>query len=357
MNRPRPPTGRISGRSLDRFLSDPVNQLQLSLFVLVMLVVFGSLGYILIERMSPVEALYMTVITLSTVGFQEVRPLSTAGMIFTVGLIMLGLLLVTWAVRNAAEIALGHNLFYSVRRRRMKERIAQARDHYLVCGYGALGRQIVRELTARGEQFVVVESAEALEEELLESHVPVILGDATHDETLLDAGVERARGVVAALGTDADNVLTVLTARELNPGLLIVARAASDTSESKLRRAGADRIVTPDTIGGHRLAIALVRPAVHDFMSRIFHVGDELDVDVGQVTVQAGSVLEGQTLSTCDLRSQWNVTILAIEMPDKKFILTPPAGHRLTEGETLIVIGPAESIYMLEAQYALAASA
>jgi voltage-gated potassium channel len=342
------------GRALDRFLSDPLHQLQLSLFVLVMLVVFGSLGYVVIEGMSAVEALYMTVITLSTVGFREVRPLSTGGQLFTVALIMLGLLLVTWAVRNAAEVALGNNLFLSVRRRRMKERIARASDHYLVCGYGSLGRQIVRDLLARGEQFVVIDEDAGIEEELLEEEVPVLLGDATQDDTLLGAGVERARGLVAALGTDADNVLTVLTARELAPSLLIVARAATEGSESKLRRAGADRTVIPDTIGGHRLAIALVRPAVHDFMSRIFHVGDQIDVDVGQVTVREGSALAGQTLSTCDLRSQWNVTILAIETPQQAFLLTPPAGHRLAAGETLIVIGPAESIYMLEAQYASA---
>jgi voltage-gated potassium channel len=340
------------GRALDRFLSDPLHQLQLSLFVLVMLVVFGSIGYVVIEGMTAVQALYMTVITLSTVGFREVRPLSTGGQLFTVGLIMLGLLLVTWAVRNAAEVALGHNLFLSVRRRRMKERIARAREHYLVCGYGSLGRQIVRDLLVRGEQFVVVDSDPAVEVELLEEEVPVVLGDATQDDTLRDAGVERARGLVAALATDADNVLAVLTARELAPHLLIVARAATESSESKMRRAGADRTVIPDIIGGHRLAVALVRPAVHDFMSRIFHVGDQIDVDVGQVTVRAGSALAGQTLSTCDLRSQWNVTILAIETPDHDFHLTPPAGHRLAEGETLIVIGPAESIYMLEAQYA-----
>ncbi len=352
MNRPPPRRARQPGRVIDRFLADPLHQLQLSLFILIMLVVFGSLGYMLIERMSPVEALYMTVITLSTVGFREVRPLSTSGQLFTVALIMLGLLLVTWAVRNAAEVALGHNLFISVRRRRMKERIAQARGHYLVCGYGSLGRQIVRDLLARGEQFVVVDADERAEEELLGEEVPIIRGDATQDETLKDAGIERCKGLVAALGTDADNVLAVLTARELNPDILIVARAETEASESKLRRAGADRTVIPDTIGGHRLAVALVRPAVHDFMSRIFHVGEEIDVDVGQVTVRAGSPLAGQTLSTCDLRSDWNVTILAIERTDKQFLLTPPAQHRLEEGETLIVLGPAESVYMLEAQYA-----
>ena len=156
---------------------------------------------------------------------------------------------------------------------------------------------------------------------------------------------------MSALDSDASNVLTVLTARELNPRLLIVARANTEAAESKLRRAGADRMVTPEAIGGHRLALALLRPAVHDFFGRIFNLGVEPDVDVGQIAVGEKSVFVGQTIAGCGLRQVRNVTILAVRRPNGEFDLNPPADRVIALAETLIVIGPAEAIYDLEALY------
>lgn len=224
-------------------------------------------------------------------------------------------------------------------------------DHYIICGYGRLGRQILRDLSVRGEPFIVVDWAESVEEELLQENVPHLVADATSEDTLQDAGIETARGLVAALDDDAQNVLTVLTARELNPRLLIIARAGAENIESKLLRAGADRVVTPSSIGGHRLALALLRPAVHDFFGRIFTLGTEPDVDVGQITVPDDSPFAGQTIEGCDLRRIRNVSILAIRKPDGLFDLNPGAQRLIEPGETLIFIGPAESVYDLEALY------
>ena len=305
----------------------------------------------LLEDMSAVDALYMTVITLTTVGFGEVQPLSTEGRVFTIFLITLGVGTVALALRNAAELALGHNLWLSVQRRRMNQQIDALEDHYIVCGYGRLGHQIGRDLRRRGEPFVVVDLDERLEEELIEQGVPFLNRDATLDETLVDAGIERARGLVASVDTDANNVLIVLTAREMNPRLLVVARSNSEASESKLRRAGADRVVTPEMIGGHRLAVALLRPAVHDFLNRIFSVAEEQEVDVGQITIPEGSPIAGQTIARCDLRNIRNVSILAIRGTEDAFTFNPDPSRTIAAGETLILIGPANSIYELEALY------
>jgi voltage-gated potassium channel len=332
-------------------LGDPVRQLQLSLVLLALLLVVGTVGYHWIERMGWLDAAYMTLITVATVGFGEIQPLTPTGRLFTMGLIVLGVGVGAWAASNAVEVMLGQTLWASVQRRRMRQSLSELRDHYVICGHGRLGTRIVRDLMARGEPFVVVDWSAALEEQFLADEIPHLIGDATHDEVLKTAGVERARGLVSALDSDANNVLAVLTARELNPRILIVARANAELSESKLRRAGADRVVTPDAIGGHRLALALLRPAVHDLFNEIFSFGIEIAVDVGQVTVPPDSPFAGQTVAGCDLRRLRNVSILAIREAGGDFALNPDAQRVIHPGETLILIGPAEAVYELEAMY------
>jgi voltage-gated potassium channel len=347
--RPRLPEGLI--RRIRKELSEPIRQLQLSLLLLFGLIVLGTVGYMTLEGMTLVQGLYMTVITLATVGFKEVVELDNAGMIFTTVLIVVGVGTAAWAISNAAEVMLGQTFWTSVQRRRNRSMVDALKDHYIICGYGRLGRQILRDLNVRGESFVVVDWDPGVEEELLEKDAPHLIADATSEDVLKEAGVEQARGLVAALDDDAQNVLTVLTARELNPRILIIARAGAESVESKMLRAGADRVVTPPSIGGHRLALALLRPAVHDFFGRIFTLGTEPDVDVGQITVPDDSPFAGQTIEGCDLRRIRNVSILAIRKPDGLFDLNPGAQRTIEPGETLIFIGPAEAVYDLEALY------
>jgi voltage-gated potassium channel len=332
-------------------LEDPVRQLQLSVALLLALVGVGTGSYRLVERMGWLDALYMTVITIGTVGFKEVEPLSPAGQVLTIALIVVGVSMGAWAASNLVEVALGQTVWTSSRRRRMKESVAALRDHYVVCGHGRLGTRIVRDLAARGESFVVIDVDERLEAGFLAAGVTHIIGDATHDDVLAQAHVERARGMVAALDSDASNVMAVLTAREMNPRLLIVSRANAEHSESKLRRAGANRIVTPDDIGGHRLALALLRPAVHDLFNEIFSFGVNVSVDVGQIVIPRNSPFAGQTVAGCDLRRVRNLSILAVREREGGFILNPDAQRVLEAGETMIVIGPAEAVYDLEALY------
>jgi voltage-gated potassium channel len=352
----RPPAPRRPQRAswthrLRNELEDPVRQFQASLVVLLAVLIVGTIGYRVLERLSWLDSAYMTVITVATVGFGEIRPLSPGGRVFTMALIIVGVGTGAWAATRAVEVMLGQTLWLSVQRRKMTQSLAGLRDHYVICGHGRLGTRIERDLRARGESFVVVDWTQSLEETFLKLQIPHLIGDATHDDVLERAGVARARGLVAALDSDASNVLAVLSARELNPRLLIVARANSEASESKLRRAGADRVVTPDAIGGHRLALALLRPAVHDLFNEIFSFGIEVAIDVGQILIEPDSPFAGQTVAGCDLRRMRNVSILAIREPSGEFVLNPDAERVVHPGETLIVIGPAQAVYELEAMY------
>ncbi|MEL6405030.1 MAG: potassium channel protein [Chloroflexota bacterium] len=329
-------------------LDDPVRRLQLSLLVLVVLNVIGTVMYMLIEGWEAGEAFYMTVITLSTVGFGEVRDLSPAGRIFTVILVYLGIGTATTALTNAAAVALGPLLWGTLQERRMRKMIDELDNHYIVCGYGRMGKQIIRDLRVRNESFVLIDSNAELTEELLEARIPYIIGNATHDDVLIDAGLKRAKGLVAALSGDAFNIMTVLTARELNPRIFIAARVIQVESESKLRRAGANRVVNPYQIGGHRIALSLLRPAVHDFLDHIFHFGDERSIDIGQIHVHPNSELDGKTIATSQLRDKYNVSILALREPTGKLEITPNPNMKLRPHSELIVIGPPEAIYTLE---------
>lgn len=329
-------------------IADPVRGLQLNLLLVVLLITMGMVGYMLLEAMSPIDAFYMTIITISTVGFGEVRPLSPEGRVFTSFLIIFGLATVTSVLSNAASVILGPRLWKAVRQRSLEKMLMNLEKHYIVCGYGRMGQQIVRDLQARKEAFVVIETSTEISEQLLEEGIPYITGDATLDETLHEARIGHAVGLVTALDTDADNVMTTLTARELNPRLFIVARAANLTVESRLRRAGANRVVSPYQIGGHRMALALMRPAVHDFMNHIFNVGDDMEVDIGQVDIHEGSPLAGVSIAQSDLRRTRKVTILGVQDSKGQLIINPNTQHVIQPGETLIVIGPPQAIYRIE---------
>lgn len=333
----------VIGRYMRNALEDPLKRFRLSLLLLIIIVGLGTAGFILIESMGFIDALYMSVTTITTVGFGEIHPLSPAGRIFTMIYIATGVGTAAWAITNGAEVVLGEKLWISVQRRRLNGVLMNLRNHYVVCGYGRMGRQIARDLNLRKEEFVIIEMSPVSEEALLEEGIPFVIGDATQDDVLLRAGIKDAKGLVAALDTDAENVLTVLTARELNPNMLIVARATNETAEGKLRRAGANRVVSPDAIGGHRLALALLQPRVHDFLEKIFNI-EELDVDVGELRVPAGSWLVGQTIAGCNLRGKFNLTILAIQTPSGEFIISPDPTRVIQPHETLIVIGPLEAI-------------
>lgn len=328
--------------------NDPLQRLQFSLLVLLLLNILGTVVYMLLEHWSVLDALYMTVITIATVGYGEVRPLTPAGQVFTIVLIYLGIGTATTAITNAIGLTMGPLLWGTLQKRRMRQMIDKLSNHYIVCGYGRMGRQIIKDLEARGEAFVLIDTNDKFDEQLSEAKIPVIFGDATEDETLLAAGIKRAKGLVSSLNSDAGNIMTVLTARELNPKLFIAARIVRPESESKLRRAGANRVVNPYQIGGHRLTISLLRPAVHDFLDQIFHFGDNRNMDIGQVHVHPNSEFDGKTIINSGLRDKYKVNILAIRRATGEIDITPNPTMAIEPDSDLIIIGPPEAIYKLE---------
>lgn len=329
-------------------LVDPLRRMQLSVFVLISLNLIGTAAYMLLEGWSFGDSLYMTVITIATVGFGEVGELSEAGRFFTILLIYVGIGAATSAITNAVSLAAGPVLWGSLRERRLRAVVENIENHYIVCGYGRMGRQIIRDLQARDEPFVLVDKSQEITSMLVEMGIPHVIGDATQDDVLYEAGIQRAKGLVAALSSDAGNIMTVLTARELNPRLFIVARVVRVETESKLRRAGANRVINPYQIGGHRIALSLMRPAVHDFLEQLFHFGTGHQIDIGQIHVLPNSELDGQTIATCNLRETHNVTVLAIREPNGRLHISPAPTTRFKPHAELIVIGSPEAIYELE---------
>lgn len=324
-----------------------MQRLKKALFVLGILVVLGTSVYQAIEHMSFLDALYMTIITLSTVGFGEVQPLSPTGKLFTIGLIIIGVSSMAWAASSVVEVILGEQLQHALWKRHMKKAVDQLRGHYIICGYGRMGQQIGNELARRQLSFVAIEREPQILELLRKRNVLFVEGDAARDATLLAAGIKHAQGLAAALSGDADNALIVISAKGLNPLLQVVARASNRETEEKLLRAGADRVVTPYTIGGQRMALSLLQPAVNEFLSSVIF-DEEKYTELGEVRIREGSFLIGKSLKNSRLREQWGATVVAIKSSKGEFSLSPPASTLLQSGDLLIVVANAQNLRLLQ---------
>ncbi|MFQ3679674.1 MAG: potassium channel protein [Pseudanabaenaceae cyanobacterium] len=316
------------------------------LFLLLFLV--GTLGFqVLEEGWRPLDAFYMTAITLSTVGFGEIYPLSDRGRLFTVFLIFAGLIGIGYMVNRFTE-AVAQGYFEEQFRARQSQRLMESLDrHYIVCGYGRTGRQVAFEFQAEGIAFVVVDMEPAEVEKAQAAGYKAVCGDATLDETLLRLGIGRARGVVCALSSDAENLYVVLSAKTLNPAVRVISRASSEEAIAKLQRAGADAAISPYITGGKRLAASALRPQVLDFVdgalsggNRAFYIEEtRLDGDVCPFV--------GATLSEAKLRSQTGALVIAIRRSDGMLLPGPSAETVLRNGDTLICMGTAEQLRSL----------
>ncbi|RMG63008.1 MAG: potassium channel protein [Calditrichaeota bacterium] len=315
----------------------------LALAFMAVLIALGTAGYMILERWSFLESLYMTIISITTTGFAEVRPLSQVGRIFTIVIIVVGVVTIAYIGGRGAQLIIESQLF---RLRRMSKKLAKMHDHYIVCGFGRMGRFICEELRHAGVPFVVVETDPAKLEVLADQDFLFVPGDATLDDTLQKAGVERARGLVAVLPSDAENVFTTLSAKGLNPRLFVVSRAVEEQTESKLLKAGADRVVKPYELGGTRMAQLLLRPAVVDFIDIVAR-GKSVDLNLEEIRISPQSGLVGQTLAESPLRSQLNIMVVAIFRQDGQFIYNPRSSTKLQAGDKLIVIGEAANLARL----------
>jgi voltage-gated potassium channel len=289
----------------------------------------------------------MTVITLTTVGYREVTPLDTTGQYYTMLLLVGGLGVVLYSVTLIARDVLEGELQRVLGRRKVQRQIAQMQDHLIVCGFGRMGRMVCKELAAKPAPFVVIErDAETLRLAEAEGHA-CVEGDATEERILTTAGIARARGLVAALSNDADNVYAVLTARELNPGLLIVARSEDDRSERKLLHAGATRVVSPYAIGGHRMAQAVLRPAVLEVLDLATH-SHAMELQLEEVLVAPGSLGDGVALRDSQIRERHGLIVIAIRREGGEMVFNPGPEAQIAAGDRLVLIGQSDSLREIE---------
>jgi voltage-gated potassium channel len=321
----------------------PLRRLLLAIYAFIIIVAIGVIGYMIIEGWSFLDAIYMTITTITTVGFKEVYPLSDAGRIFSIFLIIGG---VGGALYILTTI-MGHFIEaqFDLGRRRMKNKIAKLKNHYILCGYGRVGEAIALTFSEEGTPFVIISNNEEHVAKAEKEGYLAIFGDATSDDVLEEAGIKRARGLVSAVGSDTDNTFITLSARELHPDLFIEARASNPESEGKLRRAGADRVISPHAIGGRRMAMMAMRPAVVEFIDTVTS-GRGRDLQLETVDVVGGSSLIDQTMGQA--RSKAGITVLAIRKANGTFVANPPEEDVIEEGDKLIVIGTKQRLAALE---------
>lgn len=316
-----------------------------ALIFITLIIAVGSAGYMFIEGWNCLDSLYMTVITIASVGFKEVHDLSPNGRIFTILLIICGVGSVAYALTAVAKIVLEGEIKEIFGRKRLEKKIKELKNHYIVCGYGRMGKIICRELRGKNIKFVAIEKKPDIFEE--KEDLLVFEGDATKDEILKEVGIERAKGLISVLPTDAENLFVVLSARELNPNLFIVARAGEEGSEQKLLRAGADRVVSPYHIGGLRIAHTILKPAVVDFIEFATKSGN-IDLQMEELTVQEGSKLAGFTLDECGIGRDLGIIIVAIKKTTGDMKFNPTFRTSIKAGDTLIALGEISKLKILE---------
>jgi voltage-gated potassium channel len=322
-------------------------------FLLILLMILiGTIGFLIIEHMSLLDSLYMTVITIFTVGFRELKePMSHAGQIFTIMVIIGGAGTVLFAFTKLAEIVFEGGLQNFFWRRRMERRLEKIKDHFILCGHGRIGRTVKESLKHEGMPYVVIEN-NPLEIKVLEEESGSLFveGDATNEEVLNKAGIKRAKALAALLPTDADNLYLVLTVKLINPSLFVLAKVLEEEAEKKILQIGANKIVSPYKLSGHRIAQSMIRPTLVDFMDLIIR-RQELALNMEEFVVRKDSQLRGKSLRECAIRSRSNVIVVAIKRPGQNIVFNPPAGDTLDLGDTLLVLGDKDAMQSFEKNF------
>jgi len=316
-----------------------------AIIALAIALVFGTIGFRFIEGWSLGESFYVTVQTLTTVGYGDLPPRTTAGRGFAIIVMLIGVGGVALAATTIVQSIVQSELVSTFGERRQSKKMSKLHDHYIICGSGRVGSHLVRDLHSSKAEMVIVENDPSRAAEFAQKGFHVLVGDATIEETLREAGVERARGLAACLPEDADNVYVVLTARDLNPRLHIVARAAEEQAEAKLVRAGANHVVAPTIIGGHRMAVSLIKPAVGEFFDSI--TGSKLGLAFEQVLIQNDSPLVGRVLRETPIRAELDIVIISIRRSNGEMVFNPAAQTIIEAGDILIAIGQMEALTRL----------
>jgi voltage-gated potassium channel len=325
-----------------------------ALIMLLFLMCIGVLGYKLISGYDWVDAIYMTVITITTVGFAEVNPLDTASKIFTIFLILASVVIVGYAISIITEYILSRNNFEDIKQRKMQKRINSMSNHIIICGFGRNGKQAARKLLAYKKPFVIIERDREIIERFQEDDIAFVQGNANDDDTLKEAGIERASTLISALPNDADNLFVVLSARQINNKMAIISRASEETSYNKLKLAGANNVILPDKIGGDHMASLVVIPDLIEFIDNLGIVG-ERNINVEEVKAeQLYDTSKIKTIRELDLRKKTGCTVIGFKDEHGDYIVNPEADTKLVPGSKIIVLGRPEQIETLNSEYDLA---
>jgi voltage-gated potassium channel len=325
---------------------DRINQIILSILFSVVLILFGCMGYMFIENWNFFDALYMTVITLATVGYGEVHQVSMTGRLFTLLLIIMGVGYFLYVVGNIIQFLVEGRIRAVLGRRKLDTQIKRLKNHYIICGYGRIGQVLTHYLTQRYLDVVVIERDPERIPVMDEDGVLYLIGEAADEKLLISAGIHRGQGLVTAVATDADNVFLVLRAKQLNPDIFIVARAEHNSVKKTLLAAGADKVISPYDLGARRMAHAILRPTVIKFLEMAF-TDDDTDLQVEEIRVGPTSKFAGIPLLDSGIRKNLDLNVLTIRKADDTMVLNPKVDTLIEAGDTIVVVGRAVNIDQL----------
>ena len=330
-----------------KFQMNPLRRLIVPGLLLAAVVLAGIAGYMTIEGWSLIDSLYMVVITLSTVGFREVHDLSATGRILTMGIILTGVSTVIYSVGQVIEMMVEGQVVGYRRRKKMEKIITELKNHYIICGFGRVGHQVAVEFNSAKIPYVVLDSKPETAEEMAENNIPYIVGDITSDKVLLDAGIKHAKGLIASADSDAANVFVTLSARVLNPNLTIIARSSSIDAENKLKKAGANKVISPYFTAGKRIAAMAIKPIAVDFLDTVLH-SEHLELEMREFKVTSDCTLVGKTLGEANIRQKSGAFVTAIMRNGGNFDFQPMATTKVEAGDTLVAIGTPSQLDSLQ---------
>jgi voltage-gated potassium channel len=325
---------------------DPTKHFVLTITLLIIMVVFGTIGYMIIEGWNSFDSLYMTIITLATVGYSEVHEISRPGRLYTMVLIVVGVGFFVYTAGTVIQFMVDGRIQSILGRRRLDNKIKRLKNHYIICGYGRIGRVLCQRLVRTPLELVVIENDPTMISTIEEDGVLYINGDATEESVLLQAGIERAKGLIAVLAKDTDNVFLILTARQLAPNLHITARAGEEASRTKLWAAGANTVESPYEMGATSMAQRIIRPTVTNFLDLALGQTRE-DIQMEEIPINEFSHLKNVMLKDSGIRQKYNLIIIAIKKPDGSMLFNPSFETSIQAGDTVIAVGEAANLQRL----------
>ncbi len=315
-----------------------------------MIILVGTFGYCLIEGWELFDSLYMTVISLTTVGYGETHPLSNTGKVFTMMLILTGISSVAYIVRNISLQYVQPFFDFVIKEKKMEKVLKKTKDHFIICGYGRIGRDVCLNLIKAGKSVVVVDRQPVFKSELEKHQIPVVIGDASQEEILIKAGIDKAKGLVAAVTSEAENVFITMTARDLKSDLFIISRFEESPTKKKLLRAGANKVINPYQIGSDKISHIILKPTISKILDFAQQRG-QFELNIEELEISTKNPLVGQTLRNCGIRDKHNIIIIAIEKQNGDIITNPGPDYTFQENDRIVMIANEVELHSIYKEY------